>query len=344
MLTALRTKSCGCLQREATSRAKTTHGKAGSAEHEVWKNIIANFVPIVIMDFFNFTHGLALMDYVEKAPFLSCLRDLTIQGNLKDPDIAFNLKWYMDEKETEMEKDQANATLSNPNAASTLSNRTVSLSEVFKNYNLDHFKTSLNPAFEHAMRQLIRYTQNSDRQAILSNTFSQIFELEKPLYLFLDPTLPDNSQSWKLVQALEQVLKPFFASPKLVQDYLKESKREAEANFKEFLQFDFSRHTLNWVFLINLMAKWIPANGIPSFNYYLFNTFLRPYSIGDIVLSESNPEQEPIQGQEEEELVLPDGEVKPESTFRLPLPMFYSSGFDPDHTPSIFQNTILMSS
>ena len=301
---------------------------------------------MIIMDAFNFTHGLALMDYTLKAPFLSCMRDLTVRGNWKDPDLTFNLKWLNDKKKDEMEKTFEQNSLNNPNAPQTLASKVSSLSDVFKNFNLDHFKLKINPAFEHAMKQLYLYTANSDRALVLSNTFSRMFEDEKPLYQMLNPTFKDNEQSWKLVKYLQTFLnQEFMVSPKVAEDYLRQSKKDSQAVLKGLVQFDFTTCTLNWVFLLNLLVKWIPKNGIPSFNYYLFNTFLRPYRLKDMEsLSTDEPQERPQERgitDDLQHLMDDNAEVQEEPTFPFPLPAFYASAMDQDHIPVIFQNLSL---
>lgn len=305
---------------------------------EFWSNFIANYLPMLIMDFFNFTHGLALYNAVLNEPFLASMRDLTQSQMKDDAQLKFNLKWFGDEKKTDLEKDIENQSVGNPNGRGSLPNRAISLSEVFKNYNTDHFKMKILPALDHCMEQLYNYTQNGDRKSILGNTFSQIFEREKKYYTFLDPTLNDNQQSWKIINGLEIFLKNhFYVAKTQSMEYLKASKMESEYNFGLLGGFDFKRQFINWVFLSNLILKWVPTNGSPSFSYYLFNTFLRPYRLKDIVEPSEKVIHEPLIDDELSEQSGRDDEIQ----FHLPIQQLFSEIKDPAHLPPIFSNLFL---
>lgn len=289
-----------------------------------WSNFISNYLPMLVMDFFNFTHGLALMNAAIDMPFLRSLRDIAVESDFKDPVIAFNLKWFMDKKQTSSAEKDLQQQLENPRNQAEMS-----LSSTFNNYDQESYANSINKAFDHAFEQLYSYTKNPDRGNILANTFSQIFEHEKDYYTMLDPIEPDNVQSWALARTFSAFVRDkFYIEDGLSEEYLRTSKSEGADVLGQLTNMSFKAYLFNWVFVANLMIKWIPANGIPSFNYYLFNTFLRPYTLNEIAEHEPDEEESDIQ---------PD-----EITFQIPFPNFLAQIRDPTHLPSIFSDFYLV--
>lgn len=247
-----------------------------------WSNFMSNMLPMLIMDFFNFTQGLSLYSECFNQPFFSAMRDLSTTDVLQDPRIQFQVKWFNSNANQQNEQEQDY--LLNQNQPE------FGLTEVFKFYRLDHFQRDFEPSFQHALEQLEEYTSQPSRKVILGSTFQQIFESEKEFYNLIHPTYSDQEQEEGIVTVLVEFLQQQFRiPPDITTDYLEHSIILKNHYLSLILHpFNLSDHEINWTFLTNLILKWYPINGIPSFAFYIFNTFLRPFDYK--ILSEFDEE------------------------------------------------------
>ena len=244
-----------------------------------WENYLSNVVPVIIIDFFNFTHGLTLMEVLQTQPFIRYLALSTID---EEANPLFNktanevLMWFEPDGADEEDADTEQV----EQVAAQGGKRRIRNPKIFQ-FITSEFADQIRAALNHQRDVLEIYTKEKDtRTSVLSTSYFQLFMKERDLYAMFDSHLSTQQQSDQYFQLLSQALMSYFGmSPVNTQRYLTLSKQNQVEILNELFHTDFQQYPLNYFAILNLCLTWVPSTGIPSFKYYLFNTYLNPVNL-----------------------------------------------------------------
>ncbi len=241
-----------------------------------WETYLSNALPIIIMDFFNFTHGLTLIQQLQGLDFMQALILATIDEDWNpenNPQVNLELGWFLEENlEEELNVEQISR-LPGKGANSTQPNP-------FRWAN-PNFNKAIMRGMQEARVLLEAYTKDiQNRVTVLTSSFYHMFESERRLYQIFDESLSNEDQAGFYEAVLQLILSDrFLVNPEVVTFYLEASLSNQKEILSRLVQMDLSSLPINYMAILNLYLTWFPQTGIPSFRYYIFNSYLKPVNL-----------------------------------------------------------------
>jgi len=240
-----------------------------------WVNYLENIVPMLIIDYFNFVHGATLFASLLNMPFLRFLMAAGVDEEMNPlhNEMANEvLGWFLDD--------------SNPSEARVEQEakqgaKTSAKDPLVFRFADQELTRELTVAIETVNNVLQSYTRDVDnRRTVLTTSYFRTFEAARKLYNVFDTHLSQQDQSSLYYTMLKYALETHFSiSEGTVAEYLAASKANQCEILGALFGANFADKPISYFALLNLCLRWIPGNGVPSFKYYLFNSYLCPVNL-----------------------------------------------------------------